>query len=41
MRALGLPRGWVVNLTAEPVEIRRGVWMCGLRSLLEELRLRG
>jgi hypothetical protein len=35
-----LTRGWVVNLTTGPVEIRRGVWMCGLRQLLEELRLR-
>lgn len=39
MHDLSLPRGYVVNLSAEPVEIRRGVWMCGLANLLERLRL--
>lgn len=39
MHDLSLPRGYVVNLSAEPVEIRRKVWMCGLPSLLERLRI--
>jgi uncharacterized protein len=39
MRDLSLPRGYVVNLSAEPTEIRRGVWMCGLSSLLERLKI--
>ena len=39
MRDLSLRRGYVVNLSAKPVEIRPGIWMCGLRHLLEGLRL--
>ncbi|MBI4515361.1 MAG: DUF4143 domain-containing protein [Deltaproteobacteria bacterium] len=39
MRDLGLARGYVVNLAAEPIQIRRGVWMGGLAHLLEELGL--
>jgi uncharacterized protein len=39
MRDLGLKQGYVVNLSAEPVELRRGIWMGGLRHLLEALRL--
>ena len=39
MRDLSLPRGYVINLSTEPVEIRRGVWMCGLRTLLQRLRI--
>ena len=39
MHDLSLPRGYVVNLSTSPVEIRRGVWMCGLAGLLERLRL--
>jgi len=39
MKELGLARGYVVNLSAAPVEIRPGIWMCGLRHLLERLRL--
>jgi len=39
MRDLGLAQGYVVNLVPEPIEIRRGIWMGGLRELLEELRL--
>jgi hypothetical protein len=39
MRDLALTKGYVVNLSAEPVEIRRGIWMCGLRHLLRHLRL--
>ena len=35
MHALSLPRGYVVNLSTRPVEIRRGVWMCGLVKLLQ------
>ena len=39
MRDLDLPLGYVVNLAAEPVQVRRNVWMGGLRHLLERLRL--
>lgn len=39
MRDLAIGRGYVVTLAAEPVEIRRGVWMGGLRHLLEHLDL--
>jgi len=39
MRDLSLLRGYVVNLSTEPVEIRRGVWMCGLADLLKRLEL--
>lgn len=39
MRDLSLTRGYVVNLSPKPVEIRRDIWMCGLRHLLERLRL--
>ena len=39
MRDLSLRHGYVVNLSAKPVEIRPGIWMCGLRHLLERLHL--
>jgi predicted AAA+ superfamily ATPase len=39
MSDLGLPQGYVVNLSSEPAEIRRGVWMGGLHHLLERLGL--
>jgi hypothetical protein len=39
MRDLRLRQGYVVNLSAEPVQLRRDVWMGGLRHLLEVLRL--
>jgi hypothetical protein len=39
MRDLGLAHGYVVNLSADPVEIRRGIRMGGLRHLLEMLRI--
>jgi uncharacterized protein len=39
MKDLGLRQGYVVNLSPQPLEIRRGVWMGGLRHLLEHLRL--
>ena len=39
MKDLGLARGYVVSHAPEPIEIRRGVWMGGLRELLEKLRL--
>jgi hypothetical protein len=39
MRDLGLAQGYVVNLVPEPIKIRRGIWMGGLRELLVELRL--
>jgi hypothetical protein len=39
MRNLSLRRGYVLNLSAKPVEIRPGIWMCGLRHLLERVRL--
>jgi predicted AAA+ superfamily ATPase len=39
MRDLGLSRGYVVNLSTSPIEIRRGVWMCGLVDLLKRLGL--
>jgi len=30
LRDLGLAQGYVVNLSSQPVDIRRGVWMGGL-----------
>jgi predicted AAA+ superfamily ATPase len=39
MHDLGLEQGYVVNLSAEPVKIRRGVWMGGLGQLLAKLGL--
>ncbi len=39
MHDLGLKQGYVVNLSAQPVDIRRGVWMGGLRHLLARLDL--
>ena len=39
MRDLALRRGYVVNLSSVPVEIRRGIWMCGLPALLDRLKL--
>lgn len=39
MRDLALPRGYVVNLSTELVEIRPRVWMCGLANLLQRLRI--
>lgn len=39
MGDLGLARGYVVNLLPEPVELRRNVWMGGLRQLLGVLSL--
>jgi hypothetical protein len=39
MRDLGLAQGYVVNLVSEPTEVRRGLWMGGVRHLLEELRI--
>lgn len=40
IKDLGLSGGYVVNLSSEPIEIRRDIWMCGLRALLERLGLR-
>ncbi|MGH7151959.1 MAG: ATP-binding protein, partial [Planctomycetota bacterium] len=40
METLGLARGFVVNLSSEPVEIGRGIWMSGLREFLEDVGLR-
>jgi predicted AAA+ superfamily ATPase len=40
MHDLGLAQGYVVNLTSHPVDIRRGIWMGGLRHLLARLDLR-
>ncbi|MBI3846390.1 MAG: DUF4143 domain-containing protein [Planctomycetes bacterium] len=40
MAALKLRRGFVVNLASKPVDIVRGVRMCGLVDLLETLGLR-
>jgi hypothetical protein len=40
MRDLGLTQGYVVNLSSEPVDIRRGIWMGGLHHLLARLDLR-
>jgi predicted AAA+ superfamily ATPase len=40
METLGLRRGYVVNLTSSPLEIRRGIRMCGLAELLDDLGLR-
>ena len=39
MRDLGLAQGYVVNLSSQPVDIRRGIWMGGLRHLLTHLDL--
>ena len=39
MADLGLDQGYVVNLSSKPVAVRRGVWMGGLRHLLERLSL--
>jgi len=39
MSDLGLRKSYVVNLTAQPKEIRPGIWMCGLEDLLRRLRL--
>ena len=39
MADLSLRRGYVVNASKQPMEIRRGVWMGGLQALLEALRL--
>jgi predicted AAA+ superfamily ATPase len=39
MTDLGLAQGYVVNLTSQPVDIRRGIWMGGLRHLLARLDL--
>jgi predicted AAA+ superfamily ATPase len=39
MRDLGLTKGYVVNLSSAEVEIRQGVWMCGLQQLFQRLRL--
>jgi hypothetical protein len=39
MRDLGLEQGYVVNLASEPVQVRRGIWLGGLRHLLEHLGL--
>lgn len=39
MKDLGLREGYVVNLSKGPLEIRRGIKMCGLRELLVELKL--
>ncbi|MBI2897480.1 MAG: hypothetical protein HYY06_28230 [Deltaproteobacteria bacterium] len=39
MDALGLPRGYVVSMRREAVEIRRGIVMCGLPDLLQRLQL--
>jgi hypothetical protein len=39
MSDLRLAQGYVVNLASDPTELRRGIWMGGLRHLLEELRI--
>jgi len=39
MRDLGLAQGYVVNLSSQPVDLRRGIWMGGLRHLLTRLDL--
>jgi predicted AAA+ superfamily ATPase len=39
MRDLALRHGYVVNLNARPIDVRRNVWMGGLRHLLEHLGL--
>ena len=40
MQDLEAPRGWIVNLSREPLEIARGIWTAGLREFLEANRLR-
>ncbi len=40
MADLGIERGYVVNLSPKPVDLRRSVRMLGLTHLLDELRLR-
>jgi hypothetical protein len=39
MSDLGLTQGYIVNLSSQPTDIRRGVWMGGLHHLLEHLDL--
>ena len=39
MRELKLSRGYVVYAGTGRTQLRRGIWMCGLRELLEELDL--
>jgi hypothetical protein len=39
MQDLGLSEGYVVNLAPAPMQVRRGVWMGGLRELLDRLHL--
>lgn len=39
MHDLGLPQGYVVNLSSQPMDVRRNVWMGGLRHLLAHLDL--
>gem|GEM_PF-1272823 len=39
MRNLWLTKGYVISLSARRVEIRPGIWMCGLRHLLQQRRL--
>lgn len=41
MRDLGLRQGYVVNMTPEPVALRRNIWMGGLRQFLAHVRLDG
>lgn len=39
MRDLGLQRGYVVSLASRPQRLQRGIVMCGLQELLQELGL--
>lgn len=39
MRELGLRRGYVVYAGDGVREVRRGLWLCGLPELLDELRI--
>jgi predicted AAA+ superfamily ATPase len=39
MSELGLERGYVVYAGAGRTQVRRGIWLCGLRELLRELDL--
>ena len=39
MGDLGLTQGYVVNLSSQPVDIRRGIWMGGLHHLIAQLEL--
>jgi predicted AAA+ superfamily ATPase len=39
MRDLGLRDGYVVNLSRDPVSLRRGIWMGGLGDFLEHVGL--